>query len=555
MAAQLEYQMIRTPFESFEKVTRNAQKIVVKDMAAVVTTAKNLKTKMPAKPVPSMLGAQKEIASKALQAIVGNLQGLKRKLEDSQKTSERHLQKCQIRVDHLEKLEEAHTQVQEFKKKKLRDNPDAKLLAEISTMDEIENQLIKSKLDRIFVDHLLREGYYLTAQNLVTEAKLQDLVDLDVFLAAKRVLEGLQQGDCSRGLAWCGENRSKLKRINSSLEFSLRLQEFIELLRVQKVTEAIVYAQKNFASWADVHMKEIQQAMTTIAFLPMIIVDLQKTNEPSVTTNNPNSNSAAGSSNAAANTNVNINGTKSTSPPRPAVPSSPPSANPTATTSSTSSAASSSSRMDLDEDGVPPSPRRALSATSTSNANTNANGTSSSNGIANGKEEKSKAEAADGDEEEKKKEESPWERYMSLFSRSRWADLQQQFRSDHCALHGLTTHSLFNITLQTGLSALKTPYCDNPDQANPNCPVCCKNPPMCKLAAKLPVSQRAHSCIVCRITGQIMDERNPPLVLPNGYVYSKNALAEMASKNNGLITCPRSRQQFSLEQCRVAYIL
>ncbi|KAJ0045691.1 hypothetical protein Pint_06164 [Pistacia integerrima] len=61
-----------------------------------------------------------------------------------------------------------------------------------------------------------------------------------------------------------------------------------------------------------------------------------------------------------------------------------------------------------------------------------------------------------------------------------------------------------------------------------------------KLASPLPYSKQHHSKLVCYITKELMDTENPPQVLPNGYVYSTKALEEMAKKNNGKITCPRT---------------
>ncbi|XP_035830758.1 protein MAEA homolog [Helianthus annuus] len=61
-----------------------------------------------------------------------------------------------------------------------------------------------------------------------------------------------------------------------------------------------------------------------------------------------------------------------------------------------------------------------------------------------------------------------------------------------------------------------------------------------KLAMPLPFSKQHHSKLVCYITEELMDTENPPLVLPNGYVYSTKALKEMATNNNGKITCPRT---------------
>ena len=52
----------------------------------------------------------------------------------------------------------------------------------------------------------------------------------------------------------------------NNLEFTLRMQEYIELCRQRKVPEAIVYSRKNLAPWAATHLVELQQAMTLLAF-------------------------------------------------------------------------------------------------------------------------------------------------------------------------------------------------------------------------------------------------------------------------------------------------
>ncbi|MBA0697764.1 hypothetical protein Goshw_012748 [Gossypium schwendimanii] len=75
-----------------------------------------------------------------------------------------------------------------------------------------------------------------------------------------------------------------------------------------------------------------------------------------------------------------------------------------------------------------------------------------------------------------------------------------------------------------------------------------------KLAMPLPYSKQHHSKLVCYITKELMDTENPPQVLPNGYVYSTKALKEMAEKNNGKITCPRTGLVCSYSDLVKAYI-
>jgi macrophage erythroblast attacher len=107
------------------------------------------------------------------------------------------------------------------------------------------------------------------------------LVDIKLFAELSRIEYALLYNhSVTEALAWCGENRGTLKKTKVSylltmraiaddqnnLEFTLRMQEYIELCRQRKVPEAIVYSRKNLAPWAATHLVELQQAMTLLAF-------------------------------------------------------------------------------------------------------------------------------------------------------------------------------------------------------------------------------------------------------------------------------------------------
>lgn len=307
-----------------------------------------------------------------LSSLVSRLQGLKRKLEEGSVTENLQAQRCRARLDHLE-------------------------AAEAENLSEWNN----TRLNRILVDYLLRMSYYDSAAKLVECRSIQDLVDIEVFQEAKKVIDALHNKEVAPALAWCSENKSRLKKSKSKLEFQLRLQEFVELVRADNNLRAISYAQKYLAPWGATHMKELQRVIATLAF-------------------------------------------------------------------------------------------------------------------------KSNTECAT---------------YKVLFELKQWDNLVEQFKQEFCRLYGMTLEPLLNIYLQAGLSALKTPFCYEDD--------CSKDDPLSqesfrKLANSLPFSKQHHSKLVCYITKELMDTENPPLVLPNGYVYSTKALEDMARKNDGKVTCPRS---------------
>ena len=134
----------------------------------------------------------------------------------------------------------------------------------------------------------------------------------------------------------------------------------------------------------------------------------------------------------------------------------------------------------------------------------------------------------------------------------RWSDLVVQFKRENFELYSLASVPPLALKLQAGLSALKTPMCFQSDNKNVNCPVC--NDLFGTLARKLPLSHHINSCIVCRITGDIMDENNPPMMMPNGHVYSRRAMKEMADRNEGIVKCPRSNSTFSYSELKKCFI-
>ena len=75
-----------------------------------------------------------------------------------------------------------------------------------------------------------------------------------------------------------------------------------------------------------------------------------------------------------------------------------------------------------------------------------------------------------------------------------------------------------------------------------------------RLAEQLPWSKHVHSKLICAITRELMNEHNPPMVLPNGAVYSQKAVQMMAAKNHGIFTCPKTGERHVLpsQYCNAA---
>ncbi|KAF2071499.1 hypothetical protein CYY_007177 [Polysphondylium violaceum] len=381
---QLERSLMRVPFECLNKSFRISQKSLEKEMNHIVSHITEINKRKDT--------ISKEDATKTIDKLITKVETLKRKMEESKTEKENQIKKMRFRLHHL---------------KHATTNQNDKFSRE---------EFNETRIDRILVDYFLREGYYKTAIQMSKQLQIESYVDIDIFLSSKKVVEGLLKYDCSEALNWCSDNKSKLKKIKSTLEFNLRIQEFIELVRKNQLLQAINYSRTHLSPNSSSNMKEIQRAMATLAF----------------------------------------------------------------------------------------------------------------------------------------QKDTTCERYKYLFDSQRWSDLIAQFKNDNFQLHSLTSKSLLDITMQSGLSVLKTESCGEEETKNIDCPLC--NPNFSLLADPLPVSLQSHSSLVCRITGQIMNEDNPPMVLPNGNVYCRNAMIDMAKKNNNRIICPRSGNEYKFDDLKRAFV-
>lgn len=113
--------------------------------------------------------------------------------------------------------------------------------------------------------------------------------------------------------------------------------------------------------------------------------------------------------------------------------------------------------------------------------------------------------------------------------------------------------------------------CYKAEEHNPQCPVCAK--PFNQLAHSLPFAHCSQSYLICTISGKPMNEHNPPMVLPNGYVYGEQvghhpklvveditflhvqALKRMALENGGTVICPRTKEIYLFSTVKKVYVM
>jgi len=190
--------------------------------------------------------ASPQDAVKSLDQMLGKMRGLKRKLTAAAEEEDRLYRQMDARVAHLREL------------------------TSLNTVDDVRYEAwSRQRLDRLLVDYMLRHGYGSSATALADERGMRDLVDVDTFMAASKIRQSLEGGSVQEALNWCNENKKELRKMQSNLEFMLRCQQYIEMMRTgsqAKMVEAINHARKYITPFNDTYPIEVSHMAGLLAY-------------------------------------------------------------------------------------------------------------------------------------------------------------------------------------------------------------------------------------------------------------------------------------------------
>jgi len=125
------------------------------------------------------------------------------------------LAKAQTLKRKLESLQQEERTINKHQKARLQHLQD---LHEIPSLVDVKyDRWSRVRLNRLLVDYLLRMGYTDSAKQLAREKGIEDLVDVNVFLAAGNIEQSLREGRTQECLGWCTENKRAVKEMNVSL--------------------------------------------------------------------------------------------------------------------------------------------------------------------------------------------------------------------------------------------------------------------------------------------------------------------------------------------------
>lgn len=96
-------------------------------------------------------------------------------------------------------------------------------------------------------DFLLRCGKLDVVEALVEESGqwLDLLLDVEIYKTAAAVEASVLEGNLGPALKWVHDHASKLRRLNSALEFFIRQEQYLNLVYRGRSVEALRFAQVN----------------------------------------------------------------------------------------------------------------------------------------------------------------------------------------------------------------------------------------------------------------------------------------------------------------------
>ncbi|KAF7543596.1 hypothetical protein G7Z17_g10615 [Cylindrodendrum hubeiense] len=238
----LDQPLLRLPSELLRKNFRSAHFTIEKDTSALKTLLKDSATA-----AVSGRASQQDVL-RSLDSMLARMRGVKRKLATCADDEARLHAHAAARIAHLDEL------------------------YAMTSVDDVKYEAwSRKRLDRLLADYLLRHGYNDSARELAQQRGMENLVDMDTFVAMSRIRDALIKGSVTEALAWCTDNKKELRKMESKLEFMLRFQQYIELVRTQsstKLTEAITHAKKHLIPFRATFPREVQQACGLLAFPP-----------------------------------------------------------------------------------------------------------------------------------------------------------------------------------------------------------------------------------------------------------------------------------------------
>merc|ERR1711976_469954 len=129
--------------------------------------------------------------------------------------------------------------------------------------------ITRADMNRLIMNYLVTEGFKEAAEKFRMESGVQPSVDLDTLDERIKIREAIQNGQIQQAISLVNDIHPELLDNNRYLYFHLQQQQLIELIRQQRVEEALDYAQTHLAERGEENediLCELERVLALLAF-------------------------------------------------------------------------------------------------------------------------------------------------------------------------------------------------------------------------------------------------------------------------------------------------
>jgi hypothetical protein len=134
-------------------------------------------------------------------------------------------------------------------------------------LDEVK--INKTDLNRLVMNYLVIEGYKDAAERFAVESGLPPTVDLAHIEERMNIRNAVQSGNIEEAIERVNDLDPDILDTNPKLFFHLQQQKLIELIRQDRVMDAVDFAQEELAPRGEENpefLEELEQTMALLAF-------------------------------------------------------------------------------------------------------------------------------------------------------------------------------------------------------------------------------------------------------------------------------------------------
>ncbi|XP_010531332.1 PREDICTED: protein RMD5 homolog A-like isoform X2 [Tarenaya hassleriana] len=119
-------------------------------------------------------------------------------------------------------------------------------------------------VNQIIANFFYREGMFEIGDCFIAETGEAECSARQSFMEMYEILEAMKKRDLGPALNWAVSNSEKLKQVRSDLEMKLRSLHFLEIVQEKNSAEALDYARKHIAMFAESCLPDIQKLMCSL---------------------------------------------------------------------------------------------------------------------------------------------------------------------------------------------------------------------------------------------------------------------------------------------------